>query len=143
MSFFEPIATFIFPNPGPFLQSTFIIQLHVLTAFMMVGFTAAIVLSPKGTKMHRAFGKAWMVFMGLVALSSFFIWDMKQVGPFSWIHLLSVVTLLGMFDAVHAIRQGDVKRHRATMTMLIMGGVVTAGGFTFLPDRLMAEVFFG
>ena len=143
MSLLEPLATLVFPNPEPFLRTTFIIQLHVLTAFMMVGFSAAIVLSPKGTRVHRAFGKGWVFFMALVALTSFFIWDLKQVGPFSWIHLLSIVTLIGIFDAVRSIRRGDVQRHKATMQSLIVFGVITAGAFTFLPGRLMSDIFFG
>ena len=45
--------------------------------------------------------------------------------------------------AVYAARRHRVASHRRTMTGLFVGGLLVAGGLTFLPGRLMWRVVFG
>ncbi|WP_204280234.1 hypothetical protein, partial [Raoultella ornithinolytica] len=59
------------------------------------------------------------------------------IGPFSPIHILSIITLFGLFGAILARRRGDIGRHRRIM-MMVAGGWVIAGLFAFLPGRVMA-----
>ena len=78
--------------------------------------------------------------MAFTALSSFFI---QSEGHFSWIHGLSAYTLLLLPMALAAARAHWAKIHGRLMTMLFLGGMVSAGLFTFLPGRLMWGLLFG
>ena len=80
--------------------------------------------------------------MALAALSSFWIAEIRD-GRFSPIHILSIVTLVSLIVAVRAARRGDVRRHRRVMLWLTFGALMTAGGFTLLPGRIMHAVLTG
>ncbi|MFK7878498.1 MAG: DUF2306 domain-containing protein [Roseobacter sp.] len=92
---------------------------------------------------HRWIGYLWVTLMGLVALSSFWIQDIRQLGPFSFIHILSVVVLVNLYFAIRAARRGDVASHRSSMRWLFFAALVGAGVFTLLPGRAMHLVLFG
>ena len=81
--------------------------------------------------------------MFVVAVSSFFIHEIRLWGPFSPIHLLSVFTLIMLPLAVLRARRHDVAKHRRAMTGLFIGALVVAGAFTLLPGRIMHAVVFG
>ena len=81
--------------------------------------------------------------MAAVALSSFWIHQIRLIGPWSPIHLLSIFTLavlpLGVWRA-HGHRIAD---HRRIMISIFTGALVVAGLFTLLPGRIMHAVVFG
>ena len=77
-----------------------------------------------------------------VAVSSFFIHELRFWGPWSPIHLLSILVLATLPLAVLHARRHDIARHRMAMLMLFTGALVIAGGFTFLPGRIMHAVVF-
>lgn len=81
--------------------------------------------------------------MCLVAVSSFWIHDLRQVGPFSFIHALSVYTLISLFYGIRDIRRGDVAAHQKTMRQIFYIALIGAGAFTLLPGRDMHLVVFG
>jgi uncharacterized membrane protein len=81
--------------------------------------------------------------MAVIALSSFFIHEIKMVGPFSPIHLLSIFTLVMLPLAVLHARRHNVKMHRGAMIGIFVGALVIAGAFTFVPGRIMHAVAFG
>jgi uncharacterized membrane protein len=111
----------------------------------MVAFALGLVqlAAPKGTIPHRTVGWIWVVLMALVAISSFWIHDIRMIGPFSPIHLLSIFTLVMLVVAVMHARRHRVERHRKAMTTIFVGALVIAGLFTFLPGRIMHAVAFG
>lgn len=80
--------------------------------------------------------------MGSTAVSSLFIREINH-GAFSFIHLLSGWTIIGLPGAVYAIKRGKVSAHRKAMTGMFVGGLLVAGVFTFLPGRLLWTVFLG
>jgi uncharacterized membrane protein len=88
-------------------------------------------------------GWTWVLMMAAVALTSFWINELRLVGPFSPIHLLSVVTLVTLISSVTAARHHDIKKHKRQMRTLVFGALIIAGGFTFLPGRLMYAVVLG
>ena len=98
---------------------------------------------PKGTRNHRTLGYIWVGLMAIVAFSGFFIHVLKLVGPFSPIHLLSVLTLASLWYAIRAARRGDIKRHRQTMVALFWMALILTGFFTFWPGRVMYQVVTG
>ena len=80
--------------------------------------------------------------MLIVALSSLFIHRIRLWGPWSPIHLLSILVLVTLPLAVMHARRHDIAQHRTAMLMLFTGALVIAGGFTFLPGRIIHAVVF-
>lgn len=127
-------------NLAPLLDAAPAIPLHALAAFVLgiVQFAA-----PKGTLPHRTFGWIWVALMAVAAASSFWIHQIRLVGPFSPIHLLSIFTLLMLPLAVWRAHTHRVTDHRRIMILLFTGALVVAGLFTLVPGRIMHQVFFG
>jgi uncharacterized membrane protein len=98
----------------------------------------------KGTALHKALGRLWVVLMLVVATSALFINEIQLIGPFSPIHLFSILTYSGICQSLWAIVvRRDVAAHRAGMQNVYMGSLLLAGAFTFLPGRRMHAVLFG
>lgn len=118
------------------------IKVHIAAALGAFLIGTVLLIGVKGTTLHRTLGWTWVGAMGTTAVSSFFIHQINPDG-FSFVHLISgwVVIILPM--AVYAARRHDVKTHRRRMISLFAGGLVVAGLLTFLPGRMMWQVFFG
>ena len=99
--------------------------------------------SPKGTLPHRTIGWIWVLLMAEVAVSSFWIHQLRLVGPWSPIHLLSIFTLAMLPLAVWRAQTHRVAAHRRIMILTFTGALVVAGLFTLLPGRIMHAVVFG
>ena len=85
--------------------------------------------------------------MVVVAVSAFWINYIRSWGPFSPLHLLSVVTLTSLMTGIGALRvMADRRRavalHRQTMTTLYASALVIPGAFTLLPGRLLGRTLF-
>ncbi|QCI68727.1 DUF2306 domain-containing protein [Phreatobacter stygius] len=122
---------------APLLAAPVMIQIHAIAALALIPLTLAQFMRRKGGSAHRVLGWSWVVLMAIVAISSFWIHSIRLIGPFSPIHILSLITLFGLFGAIIARRRGDIARHRRIM-MMVTGGWVAAGLFAFLPGRVMA-----
>ncbi len=123
-------------------QVSLVIQIHLLAAVAAFVIGAVQIFGPKGTGMHRVLGWTWIIFMVVVAGSSFFIRIINH-GSFSFIHILSGATLIAAPMIVYAARKKDIKAHKKHATRLYTGALIVAGLFTFLPGRLMWQMFFG
>src|SRR5712671_254783 len=130
-------------NLAPLLAAPPVIQIHAFAALGAFALGALQLAAPKGTIPHRTVGWIWAGLMLAVVLSSFFIHTIRMWGPFSPIHLLSIFTLAMLPLAVWRARQHDVRKHRRAMPGLLLGALVIAGVFTFLPGRIMHAVVFG
>lgn len=118
------------------------IQIHAGAAMLSFLLGTLVLLLKKGTRLHKAMGRIWVGLMAVVALSSFLITEVRMFGPYSFIHALSIFTLVGLVQAIRAIRRGDVKAHRATMIGLYGGALILAGAFTLVPGRRMHAMLF-
>lgn len=127
----------------PLLSAPPAIQLHAFAAFTLIPLTIAQFALPRGTGLHRWMGWSWVLLMGLVAVSSFWIQEIKLIGNFSPIHLLSLFTLGALAAAIVAARHRRINAHRRAMTWLTYGALMGAGAFTLLPGRLMHATLFG
>lgn len=128
----------------PLLNAGLVIQIHVIAAIAAFLLGALVLWRRKGTRLHKALGKVWVVLMLVVATSSLFIHEGRLFGPFSPIHILTLVTYIGIGQALWAIKvQRDVVAHRAGMQGTYIGALLLAGAFTFLPGRRMHAVLFG
>lgn len=129
-------------NTDVLSDAPLIIQIHVAAA------GAALVLGPvaiwrrQRDSLHRVAGRLWVLAMAVAAGSSLFIHEARQFGPFSVIHILSVVTLVSLWQGVAAIRRNDVTRHQRMMLALYLWALIVAGTFTFLPGRRMNDLLF-
>ncbi|MFT0859050.1 DUF2306 domain-containing protein [Ancylobacter sp. G4_0304] len=128
---------------APLLDASLPIRIHAFAALAALGLGTLQLLAPKGTGPHRALGWAWTTLMAVVALSSFLIHEMRWIGPFGPIHLLSLYVVWALPMAVYRARQGDITRHENGMRGLFLGGLVLAGLFTLWPGRIMNAVVFG
>jgi len=127
---------------SPLLAAPLAIQLHAIAALSLIPLTALQFWRPKRGPGHRTLGWIWVVLMTVTAVSSFWIHGLKLVGPFSPIHILSIVTLANLYLGIRARRQGRILAHRGHM-IGIAAGWAGAGLFTLLPGRIMSQVVFG
>lgn len=127
----------------PLLQASPVIQIHAAAALGALVLGALQFGLQRGGGRHRWMGRLWIGLMAAVALSSFGISGLRQAGPFSWIHLLSVFTLAALVRAVFYARRGNINAHRLTMTGLYLGALVITGLFTLMPGRIMGHVVLG
>ena len=78
-----------------------------------------------------------------MAVSSFWIHQIRLVGPWSPIHLLSIFTLVDAPLAVWRAQRHEVADHRRIMIVIFTGALVIAGLFTLHAWRIMHAVIFG
>jgi uncharacterized membrane protein len=128
---------------APLLAASPVIQIHVFAALAAFLLSVVQFAAPKGTLPHRTVGWLWVGLMTVTCLSSFFIHEIRLWGPWSPIHLLSIATLATLPVLVLHARRGRVRRHQGVVVILFVGALVVAGGFSFLPGRVMHAVVFG
>ncbi|MEM1313919.1 MAG: DUF2306 domain-containing protein [Pseudomonadota bacterium] len=116
---------------------------HAAAAVVALGLGAVQLFGPKGARAHRWLGRLRVALMAAVALSSFAIFSLRVIGPFSPIHVLSAVTLASLACGLRAAWRGDVEAHRKSMTSLFRLALVVTGAFAQIPGRAMHAVLFG
>jgi uncharacterized membrane protein len=128
---------------APLLNAPITIQLHAFAA--MSAFVLGLVqfAAPKGTLPHRTIGFTWLALMLIVAVSSFWIHEIRLWGPWSPIHLISIYVLIMIPVAVYFARTHKIRGHARTVIGMFLGGLVIAGLFTLVPGRIMHAVAFG
>ncbi|NKB22024.1 MAG: DUF2306 domain-containing protein [Alphaproteobacteria bacterium] len=115
---------------------------HLATAFVAVPLGIYVLSRQKGTRHHKLVGRIWVAVMLVVALSSFWITGLNRDGSMSWIHILSIITLISLVLAIWAIRH-DYKRLHIICMINTFIGLCVAGTFTLLPNRVIGEFVFG
>ena len=128
---------------APLLDAAPAIPVHAVAA--MSAFVLGVVqfAAPKGTLPHRTVGWIWVLLMLAVAISSFWIHEIRLVGPWSPIHLISIFVLITVPLGVWRAHRHRVADHRRIMISVFSGALVIAGLFTLLPGRIMHAVVFG
>ncbi len=116
---------------------TLLIVTHVvgaLTSVVLGGFQ--VWRRPKGDTRHRLLGRVWVVLILWTAVSSFWIRHINE-GAFSWLHVLSVVTLVTVtLGVVNAVR-GNVPAHRGNMVGSWLGACGAMVAATAVPGRMI------
>jgi uncharacterized membrane protein len=128
---------------GPLLSAPPPVPWHAFAALAALAIGGAQLALPKGTMRHRVLGYAWVALMLVIAISSFWIQQIRLIGPFSPIHLLSILVLVTVPLAVWHARNHRVMKHRKVMISLYVFALIGAGVFTLLPGRIMHAVVFG
>jgi uncharacterized membrane protein len=128
---------------APLLNAPLSIQLHAFAAMSAFVLGLLQFAAPKGTLPHRAVGFVWLGLMLTVAISSFWIHEIRMWGDWSAIHLISIYVLIMVPVAVYYARNHNIRGHSRTVIGMFLGGLVIAGLFTFVPGRIMHAVAFG
>ncbi len=121
---------------------SWVVKVHVYAALTALAIGTVIWFRPKGRGLHKTLGWSWVIAMATTAVSSLFIMEVNR-GFFSFIHLLSGWTIIALPMAIFAIRNRKVDAHRRGMTGMFVGGLIVAGLLSFIPGRVMFEMFFG
>src|ERR1700730_5800577 len=127
---------------APLTNAPLPIQLHAYAALGAFALGAVQLAGVKGTTRHRALGYTWAALMLVVAISSFWVHELRLWGPWSPIHLLSIFTLVMLPLGVWRAHHHQVQAHRWTMISIFVGALVIAGLFTLVPGRIMHAVVF-
>ena len=130
-------------NLAPLTNAPIPIQLHAYAALAAFALGIVQLAAPKGTIPHRALGYLWLSLMLGVAVSAFWIHEIRLWGPWSPIHLLAIYTLAMLPLGLYFARGHNVRGHQRTMLGLFFGALIIAGAFTLVPGRLMHKVVFG
>ena len=83
-----------------------------LTSLLLGGWQ--LFFSTKGSPVHRFAGRAWVLLMLYVSVSSFWIRDLRP-GRFSLLHLLSIVTIVTVSLGFAAAWRGNLPHHVGNM----------------------------
>ena len=118
------------------------LTVHLATVIPALPLGLYVFLARKGDARHKALGKVWLLLMGVTAVATLFIRNVGE-GGLSFIHLFSVLTLVGIPQVIVTARRGQIAAHRAHLLRLFVGSMLIAGGFSFLPGRTMAQWAFG
>jgi uncharacterized membrane protein len=104
---------------------------HVLAALAALCLGSAVLFSRKGTRRHRHIGRAYFVMM--LALNGTALFDYElygRFGPFHWMALASLITVVAGYSAAKRRMAGWQYRHAYFM----------AGSFVGLVAAAVAEV---
>jgi uncharacterized membrane protein len=127
----------------PLLTAPLFVQLHTFAGVAAVTIGLVQIFGPKGTAMHRTLGWGWVVCMIFTAISSFGITELRIIGPFGPLHLLSFWVLAAVPIGLYGVRNGDLWWHRLAMTSVYVGALIAATFLTMLPGRRLHDVVTG
>ena len=125
------------------LNETHPIPFHAIMAMTAIILGGIQLSMKKGGLIHKLLGRIWVGIMMFVAITSFFIHEIKLWGAYSPIHLLSLLTIFTLGVGIYYVRVGNVKRHKQTMIALYFFALIVAGFFTLYPGRIMHQILIG
>lgn len=125
-----------------FTQTSLVIQVHTIAALVALIVGPVALYRARRDRWHRRLGYVWVSMMAITAATGFFIWTIRVIGPFSPIHLLSVLTLWTLWVGTRAAIRRDIAAHQKAFRTLYWYGLILAGLFTFLPGRTLNTLFF-
>ena len=114
--------------------------IHLATVVPCFVIGAWLLLRRKGTTVHKRWGRVYVVLILATAVVTLPM--PAEVGPrlfdhFGFIHLLSALVLVSVPAAIYSIRHRNVAAHRNQMVGVYVGGILIAGAFALMPDRLL------
>ena len=131
------------------MQMSPLIAVHLSAALGAVAIGPVALWSRLGhaqrTRLHRAFGYAWVTLMLVTATSALFIRDdgPPNIAGYTPIHLLVPVTYVSIFLGLRFMLRGNLIAHRYTMIFTYVGACLVAGAFTLLPGRYLGQLVWG
>lgn len=136
------VLTALARGRGEWAEVPAVVWGHIATILIAVVLTPVMLLRPRGDRLHRRLGWAWVSAMALTAALTFAIRGINQ-GSLSLIHILSAWTLIQVPLIVWSARAHNHRRHRNTVRGMVAGALLIAGIFTFPFDRLLGRWLMG
>ena len=118
-----------------------LIWAHLATIGLALALTPVMLLRPKGDTNHRVLGYVWVAAMFGTAALSFWM-RYSNHGSFSFIHIISVFTVIQVPRIVFHARKHDMIKHRRAVRGMVIGALLIAGFFTFPFNRLLGHWLF-
>ena len=117
-----------------------LVYAHLATVLPSFVIGTYMMVSRKGSPVHRALGKIYMLLMFTTAIITLFL--PAQLGPtilghFGFIHIFSVVVLALVPRAYFNAKNHNVRRHAQAMIGVYVGGILVAGSFALVPGRMI------
>jgi uncharacterized membrane protein len=117
------------------------IILHVAAVLPTIPLGGWLLLAKKGTAMHKALGKVWLVLMLITATTAIFI---QSNGSFSWIHLFVPLTFHAAWKVMATARAGNIRAHKNHLVRTYLLALMIPGIAAFAaPGRLMNVMLLG
>ena len=126
-----------------FAELPTIIQIHAAAAILALALGPFALWRKRRDRVHRWVGAIWILLMLTVATTAWFINTIRLIGPFSPIHVFSLLTYGTLFVALRHVRAGRYHAHGVAMRSLYLQALGVAGVFTLLPGRAMHQILFG
>ena len=120
--------------------------LHLCTVVPAFLIGTYILLNRKGTPLHRALGKTFMLLMLSTSAIVLFMparLSSTVFGHFGVNHLFVVPVAYFVPSAYLAARRGDIRTHKANILGVYIGAIILAGALAFRPGRLLHSWIFG
>lgn len=119
------------------------VQIHLAAVALGFAGVGAVMFLRRGTPAHRFAGRLFGIGMIGAAISSFWITELND-GQFSFVHIISVVTIVSVILGIRAVRRGNVRAHGIYMISTAVGGLGVAGALAMIDrHRLMYQLLFG
>ena len=110
---------------------------HLLAALVALPLGGYQLFRPtKGDAQHVLLGRVWAGLMLWVAITSYWIRDIRD-GEFSLLHILSTVTLVTVTLGVVNARRGNIAAHKGNMRGSWLGLCGAFVGAVAVPDRVI------
>ena len=119
------------------------IPVHAIMAIIAVILGGIQLSMKKGGTIHKLLGRIWVGIMMFVAISSFFIHEIKLWVNYSPIHFLSLWTIFILGVGIYYARVGNIKRHKQVMIATYFFALILTGFFTLMPGRVMHQILIG
>ena len=116
------------------------IPIHAIMAMIAIILGGIQLSMKKGGLIHKLLGRIWVGIMLIVAITSFFIHEIKLWGAYSPIHLLSLWTIFILGVGIYYVRVGNIKRHKQIMIATYFFALILTGFFTLMPERIMHQI---
>lgn len=113
-----------------------VITLHAVSALVVLLLGPLQILRRRRDRAHRILGGVWAAAMVVTCLSSFGMID----DGLSWLHGLSVWTLVCLAAAIVGIRSGSVEVHRGFMVGSYLGTLIAFAFAALVPVRLIPQL---
>jgi uncharacterized membrane protein len=119
-----------------------VVWAHIGTILVALILTPVNLLRRRGDRQHRLVGWIWAAALFGTAFISLFV-KVLNPGHFSYIHLLSILTIVQVPLIIFYARRHDHKRHRQAVRGMVIGALLVAGFFTLPFGRLLGHWLFG
>ncbi|MCF6232951.1 MAG: DUF2306 domain-containing protein [Rhodobacteraceae bacterium] len=129
-------------NLDPLLQASPVIQVHAAAAILAMILGPLSIFRRRRDRLHKITGYVWISAMLVAATSALFITELRLVGRFSPIHLLTPLVYWSIWRAITFVRAGNIVGHCGVMKSLYIQALGIAGLFTLVPGRIMSDVLF-